>query len=68
MATLKRFLPADPKFFPIAEKARVRDIVKQMGIAEDEVMMVVIDGVLANLDSIPAGGQRLSLFPPLDGG
>lgn len=67
-ATLKRFLPDSPDSFSIESGIRVKDLVKQLGVAEYEVNLVFIDGALANLDSSIAGGERVTLFPPLGGG
>lgn len=67
-ATLKRFLPDSHDSFSIESGIRVKDLVKQLGVAEYEVNLVFIDGVLANLDSSIAGGERVTLFPPLGGG
>ena len=67
-ATLKRYLPAAPESYNIEVGCRVRDILKQLGIAEYEVNLVFIDGTPANLDSTIEGGDRVTLFPPLGGG
>lgn len=67
-ATLKRFLPDSHDSYSIESGIRVKDLVEQLGIAEYEVTLVFIDGVLANLDSIIEGGKRVTLFPPLGGG
>ena len=67
-ATLKRFLPDSPDAYSIESGIRVKDLVKQLGIAEYEVNLVFIDGVSANLDSSIEGGERVTLFPPLGGG
>jgi len=66
--TLKRFLPAAHEHYPIEPGLCVRGLLEQLGIAEYEVNLVFIDGVLANLDSSIAGGERVTLFPPLGGG
>ena len=67
-ATLKRFLPDSHDSYSIDSEIRVKDLVKQLGIAEYEVNIVFIDGVLANLNSRIEGGERVALFPPLGGG
>ena len=67
-ATLKRFLPAAYEYYPIECGIRVRDLLAQLGIAEYEVNIVFINGTPANLDSTIEGGERVVLYPPLDGG
>jgi sulfur carrier protein ThiS len=67
-ATLKRFLPDSPDSYSVESGIRVKDLVKQLGIAEYEVNLVFMDGVPANLDSSIEGGERVTLFPPLGGG
>jgi sulfur carrier protein ThiS len=66
--TLKRFLPAAPESYNIEAGCPVRDLLKQLGIAEYEVNLVFIDGIPANLDSTIVGGERVTLYPPLGGG
>jgi len=67
-ATLKRFLPDTPEYYPIEGGIRVKDLLKQLGIPEYEVNLVFIDGVPANLVSTIEGGERVALYPPLGGG
>ncbi len=67
-ATLKRFLPHSHDSYSIESGICVKDLVKQLGIAEYEVNLVFINGVLANLDSSIEGGEWVTLFPPLGGG
>jgi len=67
-ATLKRFLPDAPEYYPIEGGIRVKDLLKQLGIPEYEVNLVFIDGVPANLVSTIEGGERVALYPPLGGG
>ncbi len=67
-STLKRFLPAGHESYSIGSGLKVRDILKQLGIAEYEVNLVFIDGIPANLDSTIEGGERVMLYPPLGGG
>ena len=67
-ATLKRLLPAAPEVYSIEPGRPVRDLLKQLGIAEYEVNLVFIDGTPSNLDSTIEGGERVTLFPPLGGG
>jgi len=67
-ATLKRFLPAAHKYYPIECGIRVKDLLEQLGIPEYEVNLVFINGVPANLVSTLEGGEQVVLYPPLDGG
>lgn len=67
-ATLKRFLPDAHGSYPIKPGLRVRTLIERLDIPEYEVNIVFIDGVLANLDAVLAGGERVTLFPPMGGG
>ena len=52
----------------IGEAATVEDVLNDLGINSDLVMLVVIDGELADVDSPLEEGVTLELIPPISGG
>jgi sulfur carrier protein ThiS len=57
-----------PGKFSVSEQATVEDVLNELGINSDLVMLVVIDGDLAELDSPLQDGATLELIPPISGG
>ncbi|RJQ55454.1 MAG: MoaD/ThiS family protein [Desulfobacteraceae bacterium] len=68
LATLKRFQPDSPGHFAVPEGTDIRRLAGILEIPEYEINLIFIDGVKGNLQSRLSGGERVSLFPPLDGG
>jgi sulfur carrier protein ThiS len=64
---LARHLPQMGKV-EIAEQATVEGVLKHLGIDSDLVMLVVVDGELADIDSPLEDGATLELIPPISGG
>jgi molybdopterin converting factor small subunit len=46
----------------------VRQIVQQLKIPEQEVKLILIDGIGSKWDAVLQGDERLALFPPVGGG
>ena len=67
-ATLSRFTPASPDKYPIEPGATVRDLLKQLDVAEDDIKLIFIDGKKGGLTSSLHGGERVGIFPPVGGG
>lgn len=68
LATLKRFQPGSCRRLAVPEGSNIRRLAGILGIPEYEINLIFIDGVKANLESKLRDGERVSLFPPLDGG
>ena len=64
---LARHLPPTGKV-EISGQATVEGVLEYLGINSDLVMLVVIDGELADIDSPLADGVTLELIPPISGG
>jgi sulfur carrier protein ThiS len=64
---LAGLVPATGKV-EIGEHTKVEDVLNDLGIDSDLVMLVVIDGVLADIDSPLEEGAILELIPPISGG
>lgn len=54
--------------FDLEEGASVQDLLEALGIDGDLVMLTVIDGVLADMDSPLREGMTIELIPPISGG
>lgn len=71
-ASLRRFVPGyDPQEglrLPHRPGLNVALALAELGIAPDEVKIIMIDGVKASPESALADGQRLGLFPAVGGG
>jgi sulfur carrier protein ThiS len=52
----------------VKDEARVEDVLSELGINSDLVMLFVLDGELADMDSPLENGMTLELIPPISGG
>jgi len=52
----------------IGDDSSVGDVLSDLGIDSDLVMLFVIDGELADIDSPLEEGMTLELIPPISGG
>ncbi len=61
--------PSSPEFEVEARPGlAVRDVVVAAGIRVEDVAIVMINGQLAELDSLLSDNDRLGLFPAVSGG
>lgn len=67
-ATLSRFTPVSPDNYPIEPGTKIRDLLMQLGVSEDEIKLIFIDGIKGDLTSSLKGGERVGIFPPVGGG
>lgn len=67
---LRRFFPEgrEEAEFHLPEGSRVTDLMRLIGLPDDEVWMVSVDDVLAEPDQGLADGDRVNLFSPVAGG
>jgi sulfur carrier protein ThiS len=66
-STLSELVPPSGKL-EIRDSATVDDVFRELGIDGDLVMLIVVDGELADVDSRLRDGARLELIPPISGG
>jgi sulfur carrier protein ThiS len=52
----------------VPEGAKVEDLLKGLGINQELVMLIVLDGELADLESPLSEGMAVELIPPISGG
>jgi molybdopterin converting factor small subunit len=71
-ASLRRYIPSDaegsPFLLELEDGATVARVMSHLGIPDRQAQMVTVDGDQADVDTVLAEGQELSLFPPLAGG
>lgn len=69
---LERFIPGGSFGKPIPVElqkgATARAILEHLGIPEDQVFTILVNGRHAELDDAVPDGARVSLFPPVGGG
>lgn len=67
-ASLSRFTPPDADAYPIAEGDTAASVVARLGIPLDELKLIFVNGVHAQLSAPLVNGDRLGLFPAVGGG
>ncbi len=71
-ATLRKYVPgydgAVGHDLEIEPGATVRDVARLAGVPEEEVRLIMVDGVGAKWDTALEGVERVALFPPVGGG
>ena len=71
-ATLRRYIPGyngeTGYEVSVDPASTVRDLCRQLRVPEEEVKLIMIEGVAAGWDSVLTGNERVALFPPIGGG
>lgn len=67
-ATLADYAPEDGALSGLPDNASPRTVMGLLGIPEDEVRIIFINGVHAAADAPLTQGDRLGLFPAVGGG
>ncbi len=67
-ATLIKFIPEDAGSYSIAPGTTVRSLLEQLGVPEDKVKFIFIDGKKGDIMSPLCGGEKVSVFPLVCGG
>lgn len=71
-ATLRRFVPNyNPEkgiFLYVDPKTTVRRVAELIGIPEDEVKIVMVNGIHSSMDHVLNGEERVAFFPAVGGG
>ena len=67
-ANLQNFMPPTADNYAIEAGLTVGALLAQLDIPEDQIKLVFVDGVRAELTSILDGGERVGIFPPVGGG
>lgn len=67
-ATLSRLTPPSAGKYPIKKGIDIRQLLKQLRVPAEQVKLVFINNVKADLTATLQGGERVGLFPPIGGG
>ncbi|MGE4538116.1 MAG: MoaD/ThiS family protein [Desulfovibrio sp.] len=67
-ATLADRAPADAAAFPVAPGETLLDVLTRLSIAEEDVKIVFVNGVISPLDRPLVDGDRVGVFPAVGGG
>ena len=67
-ATLSKHTPASADNYPVAPGTEIRILLEQLGVPENDVKLIFIDGRKGDLTSKLQGGERVGIFPPVGGG
>jgi molybdopterin synthase sulfur carrier subunit len=46
----------------------VRRLVRQLALPEADIKLIMVNGIVARLDTVLEGDERVALFPPVGGG
>lgn len=67
-ATLNRLTPPSADNYPIQKGIDIRQLLKQLDVPPEQVKLVFINSVKADLNTPLQGGEKVGLFPPIGGG
>lgn len=71
-ATLRRYRPdlkiGEPLVVQLPEGSTVEHLLQQLGVPQDEVKVVFVNGIVRDQNHPLADGDELGIFPPIGGG
>ncbi len=71
-ATLRKYVPGYDAGIgyemEIDPETSVRDLAKRLLIPEEEVKLIMVNGIHADWETMLRGDERVALFPPVGGG
>ena len=67
-ATLRKYIPDFAENYPVEAGTTVHDLIEQLGIPENEMKLIFINGVRGYPESTLRNGDRIGIFPPAGGG
>ena len=67
-ATLSRYTPASADKYPVLTGTTVRNLLKELGVPENDAKLIFINGIKRDLPFSLHGGERVGIFPPVGGG
>lgn len=66
--TLSGYLPEHSKCFEIHEDTTVEKLIRDLGIPDELVKLIFINGKRQDRNYVLKQGDRVGLFPPVGGG
>jgi molybdopterin converting factor small subunit len=71
-ATLRKYIPGYDAgtgyAMQIEGGSSVREVAQRLFIPEQEVKLIMVNGVHADWDTVLSGDERVAYFPPIGGG
>ena len=71
-ATLRKYVPGYDAGIgyemKIDHETSVRDLARRLLIPEQEVKLIMVNGIHADWEKVLKGDERVALFPPVGGG
>ena len=69
-ATLNKYAPrgSQVNHIEIEDGKKLKDLIKDLGIPEEQIKLIFINGIHASGDEILKDGDRIGIFPPIAGG
>lgn len=71
-ATLRKYIPGYDAgigyAMQIEDRVSVRNVAQRLLIPEQEVKLIMVNGVHADWDTVLKGDERVAYFPPVGGG
>jgi len=67
-ATLGKFMPASANRYSVEPGTSLSILLGQLGIPKEQVKLIFINGIKADLSAVLNGGERVGIFPPVGGG
>ena len=67
-ASLQQYTPPDSDNYAIQAGITVGALMDRMNVPIDQIKLVFINGVSADLTTTLVGGERVGIFPPVGGG
>ncbi len=52
----------------VENETKVKDLLNELGIKEEEIALIIVNGMHSNVDRKLEEGDTLALFPPVAGG
>jgi len=69
---LEKFLPSqcfgEPFPVDLPNRSTIKDLLCKLGIPEDQVFTILVDGKHQKLDYTARDGEAIAIFPPVGGG
>ena len=61
-------MPDSAENYPVENGTTVRDLIEELGVPEDKMKLIFINGLRGHPESQLRNGDRLGIFPPAGGG
>lgn len=67
-ATLHKYMPENPDAYEVPEGLTVQELLGRLGLEDEQVKLVFINGAHVSREAVISGGDRVGLFPAVGGG